>query len=310
MTNSIKVLVTGAHGFIGRHAARQFARHGHHVIGIGHGTWMADEWRSWGISQWYESDISELALKQFADVPDIIVHCAGSGSVAFSLTDPLADFHRTVTTTATVMDYVRTQSPATRVVYPSSASVYGSAKEMPIKENYHCAPISPYGVHKYMAEQMIMSYSQNYGVLTAIVRFFSVYGCGLRKQLLWDGCRKIAAGDNVFMGTGHEIRDWLHVDDAAELLCVAADQASCRSPVANGGTGEGISVRELLAHLASHVRPSEPPPTFSESPRLGDPNVYVADTSQARKWGWKPEAKWRERVSEYVAWWRLEMGDG
>ena len=246
-----KVFVAGAHGFIGRHVARYFARHGHTVAGMGHGNWKPDEWRSWGLSEWRVSDISIEDLARYANTPDVIFHCAGSGSVAFSFSDPLADFHRTVTTTANVLEYVRTKSPTTRVVYPSSASVYGIAEVLPITEDSRCAPISPYGVHKWIAEQLIVSYGRQYQISASIVRLFSVYGCGLKKQLLWDGCRQLASGNHVFMGTGNEMRDWLYVDDAAELLCVAADHASPLCPVANGGTGEGISVRELLTHLAN-----------------------------------------------------------
>jgi UDP-glucose 4-epimerase len=306
--DTAKILVTGAHGFIGRHAARCFARHGHIVIGMGHGRWMPDEWRSWGLSEWYESDISIPALCTHAGRPNVIVHCAGSGSVALSLTEPLEDFHRTVTTTASVLDYVRAISPSTRVVYPSSASVYGAAKTIPITEDTACAPISPYGSHKWMAEQLIVSYCRHYAVSASIVRFFSVYGCGLRKQLLWDGCQKLASGDRVFMGTGNEVRDWLHVDDAAELLRVSVRHASPACPIANGGTGEGVSVRELLTQLALSLRAEGGQIVFSESPRAGDPNIYIAETERAEKWGWMPVANWRERVAEYVAWWQLEMG--
>jgi UDP-glucose 4-epimerase len=303
-----KVLVTGAHGFIGRHIARRFAQQGQFVIGMGHGSWPADEWRSWGLGAWHETNISSGALGQYANGPDVIIHCAGSGSVAGSFDDPLADFHRTVTTTANVMEYVRKLSPATRVVYPSSASVYGIAKDIPIKEDSRCAPVSPYGVHKRIAEQIIISYGRHYATAASIVRLFSVYGCGLRKQLLWDGCRKLSSGNRVFMGTGNEVRDWIHVDDATELLQVAVNYASPVCPVANGGTGEGVSVREFLTHLGVCLRAGAEPPVFSEIPRAGDPSVYIADVTQASHWGWKPEAHWRERAAEYVAWWQLEMG--
>jgi UDP-glucose 4-epimerase len=303
-----KIVVTGAHGFIGRHTARYFARQGHEVTGLGHGGWKVDEWRSWGLSGWHETDISIGALDQYANRPDVILHCAGSASVGLSLSDPLTDFHRTVTTTANVMEYVRAKSPATRVVYPSSASVYGIAETLPIKEDSRCAPISPYGVHKWIAEQLVMSYGRHYRIAASIVRLFSVYGCGLRKQLLWDGCRKLASGDHIFMGTGNEVRDWLHVEDTAELLCVAADHASPLCPVVNGGTGEGVNVRELLTHIANCLHADGTKPEFSETLRSGDPSAYIADASQANSWGWKPAEHWRDRVAEYVAWWQLEMG--
>lgn len=297
------VLVTGANGFLGRHVARCFSRRGDTVLGIGHGEWSREEWERWGLSGWQRADVNLETLVQYTGIVSTIVHCAGGGSVASSIEDPLADFERTVATTAHVLEYVRKVEPSCRVVYPSSASVYGVVEELPIREDCHAAPISQYGVHKLMAEQMVASYARQFGTLTAIVRLFSVYGCGLRKQLLWDACRKFANHDNVFMGTGGEVRDWLHVEDAAELLFAAAEHASIECPTVNGGSGEGITVREVLIHLASSLIRSASMPTFSGMKRTGDPSQYIADIEASREWGWSPKCHWKEGVAEYALWW-------
>jgi UDP-glucose 4-epimerase len=298
------VLVTGAYGFLGRHVARLFAQKGHTVVGIGHGEWSREEWESWGLSAWHQGDITLAALKQYAGCPSLIVHCAGSGSVSFSVENPLADFERTVVTTAHVLEYVRLYAPSCRVVYPSSASVYGAVEAVPIREDCVAAPISQYGVHKLMAEQMVASYARQFGTPAAIVRLFSVYGCGLRKQLLWDACRKLSNNDTVFMGTGGEVRDWLHVEDAAELLSVAAEHASSACPTVNGGSGEGTTVRDVLFHLGSSLNPRKPPmATFSGMQRVGDPNHYIAHLEGSRAWAWQPTRGWRAGVAEYAAWW-------
>jgi UDP-glucose 4-epimerase len=300
----VHIVVTGAYGFLGRHVARLFAQKGYTVLGIGHGEWSREEWKLWGLSEWYEADITLAALQQYSGCPSLIVHCAGSGSVSFSVENPLADFERTVVTTAHVLEYIRLNAPSCRVVYPSSASVYGVVETVPIREDCRAAPISQYGVHKLVAEQMVASYARQFGTSAAIVRLFSVYGCGLRKQLLWDGCRKYANHDTVFMGTGDEVRDWLHVEDAAELLFLAADHASSTCPTVNGGSGEGATVRDVLVHLGNSLHPSEPPsPTFSGTQRVGDPNHYIAHIEGSRVWGWQPTRHWRAGVAEYAAWW-------
>jgi UDP-glucose 4-epimerase len=296
------IVITGAYGFLGRHVARLFARKGHTVFGIGHGEWSREEWETWGLSAWRQADITLAALKDYVECPSLIVHCAGGGSVSFSLEDPLSDFERTVVTTAHVFEYVRLHAPSCRVVYPSSASVYGTVETMPIREDCRAAPISQYGVHKLMAEQMTLSYARQFGISAAIVRLFSVYGCGLRKQLLWDASRKFANHDAVFNGTGDEVRDWLNVEDAAELLLAAAEHASPECPTVNGGSGIGVTVRDVLHHLGDLLR-CDLTPSFSGTRRTGDPSRYVADTSEAKAWGWQPNQHWKEGVAEYAAWW-------
>jgi UDP-glucose 4-epimerase len=296
------IVVTGAYGFLGRHVARLFAQKGHTVLGIGHGEWDREEWKSWGLSAWRQADITLASLKQYAGCPSLIVHCAGSGSVSFSVENPLTDFERTVVTTAHVLEYVRVHAPSCRIVYPSSASVYGTVETVPIREDCRAAPISQYGVHKLMAEQMVASYARQFSTSAAIVRLFSVYGCGLRKQLLWDACRKFANHDTVFMGTGDEVRDWLHVEDAAELLLAAAEHASPECPTVNGGSGEGVSVRDVLDHLG-HVLRGDLTPSFSGARRTGDPSMYVADIRNSDVWGWQPKRCWKEGMAEYALWW-------
>ena len=289
--------------FLGRHVARLLGRQGHTVIGIGHGDWQQQEWESWGLSAWYPADVNLQELQQHAGNPSAIIHCAGGSSVGFSITDPLADFERTVVTTAHVLEYIRLHAPACRIVYPSSASVYGTVETMPILESCPPAPISQYGTHKLMAEEMVSSYARQFGVSASIVRLFSVYGSGLRKQLLWDASSKLSRNDCVFMGSGDEVRDWLHVEDAATLLVQAATHASADCPIVNGGSGVGVTVRDVLQHLCLSLLQENTAVRFSGVRRPGDPSRYIANCDAARAWGWNPQRTWKQGVEEYAAWW-------
>lgn len=297
------VLVTGAYGFVGRNVAKQFANAGWAVVGIGHGSWARAEWRQWGISEWHAADITTDALLTYAGSPEVIVHCAGSGSVGFSVTHPQQDFQRTVGTTVAVLEFARLHATQARLVYPSSAGVYGVAEKLPIAESDLLAPVSPYGVHKKISEEMCCSYAHHFGVSVAIVRLFSVYGIGLRKQLLWDACMKIRNGGNTFFGSGMETRDWLHINDAASLLLAAGERASAECPIVNGGSGQGVLVREVLSELFVCFGRSDTP-QFSGVSRSGDPLHYIADIGRLCGWGWQPKTPWREGVREYAEWFK------
>jgi UDP-glucose 4-epimerase len=297
-----RAVVTGAAGFIGRHVARRLAQQGWRVTGIGHGTWGRDEWRRWGLEDWRSADVSLESLETYAGEPDLVVHCAGSGVVGFSLSHPHHDFLRTVGTTAAVLEFVRLSAPHARIVYPSSAGVYGIVHDLPIFESAPLNPVSPYGVHKRMAEELCIARSRHFGLSMAVVRFFSVYGPGLRKQLLWDACVRSQTEPRVpFHGSGLEVRDWLHVEDAAALLVAAHTRADRTCPIVNGGTGAATTVREVLNELYRALGVPHAP-EFSGQTRAGDPPGYVAENSAARSWGWSPSVDWQDGIRDYARW--------
>ena len=295
-------LVTGAYGFVGRHVARAASQAGYHVTGLGHGNWSRDESRAWGLADWRTDDITLESLLTYGGTPDVVVHCAGSGSVGFSMTHPQQDFSRTVVGTLAVLEFMRLGSPTTQLVLPSSAGVYGQCDTMPIAVNCALRPTSPYGLHKKMAEELCQSYARNFSLKCVLVRLFSVYGIGLRKQLIWDACQKISAGEAEFFGTGFETRDWIHVEDAASLLIQSAPHAGTTCPVANGGTGLANTIADIIDVVAQCF--SQGMPRFSGQSKPGDPTDYQADVSQAFAWNWRPSRAWRDEVGRYVDWYR------
>lgn len=275
-------LVLGAAGFIGRHVCREMNARGFTVHGVGHGGWTAEERSAFGVTRWHEADITLEALRVASDgsSPDVVVHCGGSGTVAHSYREPTSDFDRSVGTTLAALEFAREQAAPPRFVLTSSAAVYGDQGEVDLEEGARLGPMSPYGYHKVMAEQLCESYSRFFNVRTRVIRLFSVYGEGLRKQLLWDAMNKFRRGESSFFGTGDEMRDWIHVEDAARLIGLAATSPETLHTVYNGGHVKART-RDVLGALARAAQASSAP-TFSGEIHPGNPRRLTGSTSRAR----------------------------
>jgi UDP-glucose 4-epimerase len=297
-------LVLGASGFIGRHVCAVFAQQGFRVHGVGHGHWARDEWARWGLSRWVSADIHLESLGEAAagSAPRALVHCAGSGSVAYSYAAPLDDYHRSVSSTAALLEFARQHgSDHPRVVVASSAAVYGDQGEVDLAESATRSPMSPYGFNKTICENVCDSYSRFFSVQTSIVRLFSVYGEGLRKQLLWDAMNKFSRGESQFFGTGHEFRDWIHVDDAARLLCMAAVAPQAPFEIYNGAHTKATT-REVLTRLGHHSVPALEP-HFNGETHAGNPRRLTANWGRARsQLGWEPQVELGTGLARYAEW--------
>jgi len=304
--------ITGARGFIGRALARHLASAGVEVAGVGHGHWP--DAAAAGVDCWVNADIHAASLDLLlsrAGAPAAIYHLAGGSAVGPSFANPLEDFERTVHTTARLLEWVRCHAPDTPVVAVSSAAVYGAGHEGAIAETTPLAPYSPYGHHKAVMESLCRSYGDNFGLRTAIVRVFSAYGEGLRKQLPWDLCGRLAAGGRALTldGTGTERRDWIHVDDVVHSLVRVADASpSALCPVVNCGTGTTHTVADF-ARLLVDAWGTPCAIEFSGRARPGDPRSLVADVTRLRELVGLSPRPLAEGLAAYVRWFKGGAGD-
>lgn len=297
----MKLLITGAGGFLGHTIVHQFSSLGWDVCGIGRSveapTYSSPiEWRMMPLP---DPTLAELLLEQR---PDLIVHTAGSASVARSVEDPLYDFTQSVDVWSNVLDAVRRSGILCRVIFLSSAAVYGNPDYLPIDENYPTKPVSPYGYHKRMCEEIMEYYVRLYGLSICCARIFSAYGPGLRRQVVWDICQQaLVDGAIKLSGTGHESRDFIHATDVARAVAYMASEGDFKAGIYNVASGVSTSIRELADKIV-HLLKAPIPITFSGQSRSGDPLQWQADVTKLTLGGFECQKSLDTGLHEYLDW--------
>jgi UDP-glucose 4-epimerase len=307
------VWITGANGFIGRYLIRELADRGAPVHGLGHGAFAEADRGRLGLRTWLNGEIDAANLNALAAAhgpPSKVFHLAGGSSVGLSIELPLEDFSRTVASTARLLEWLRNRAPECLLVVTSSAAVYGADHAGPISESATLAPMSPYGHHKRMMEQLCQSYALSFGIRSLIVRLFSVYGPNLRKQLLWDVCSRLHQGGPALVlgGTGAEIRDWTDVRDVVRLLASLAELPPDQDyRVVNGGSGKPTRVADIAGMLVRGFG-RETAVSYSGVARRGDPHSLLADDGALCRIGFEWGIPVDRGIADYVTWFKGQAG--
>ena len=301
------ILVTGAAGFIGRYVAQLFFEKGWTVVGLDASS--ADAILTSKLSSYYRLALPSPNLGRVISGirPQVCVHCAGPASVGNSMEDPASDFNHSVMATFNLLDALRINAPGCRFLYPSSAAVYGNPSRLPVNESQIPNPISPYGFHKLICEQLAAEFHKVYGLPTSIVRIFSAYGVGLKRQVLWDICQK-ASAQNILrlQGTGNESRDFIHVSDIALAILLLAEKSPCKGDIYNLASGTETTIRGLQEIIVSELG-LEIPVEFNGLVVPGDPINWRADVSRISLMGFRPEIDLKEGVASYAKWYLTEV---
>jgi UDP-glucose 4-epimerase len=303
----MKILIVGGAGYVGSHAARCLRE-------AGYETWVYDSLilghaAAGPHAYFIQGDIldrTKLENVMREKQIDAVMHFAAFTLVGESVTDPAKYYQNNVVGSLTLMQAMHAAG-VNRLVFSSTAAVYGQPKENPIPETAEKLPVNPYGVTKLMVEYALADFARAYDFGFAALRYFNASGAHRTGEIGEDHqpeshliplVLQVALGQrphiSVF-GTDYPtpdgtcIRDYIHVEDLASAHLLALEKLTPGTQLQlNLGSGHGYSVREVI-DTCREVTGHAIPEVFAER-RAGDPPILVADPRQAEKiLGWKAQ---------------------
>jgi dTDP-glucose 4,6-dehydratase/UDP-glucose 4-epimerase len=292
----MKILIIGSKGFIGSHALHYFRHKNDEAYGCDVVVDYEDE-------KYFLIDATQPSFQEpFKAIDfDVCINCSGAASVPFSIQNPLHDFQLNTTNVFLVLNSIKEYQPLCKFINLSSAAVYGNPVSLPIQESHSITPVSPYGEHKRMSEEICQEFHKYFSIPTCNLRIFSAYGEGLRKQLLWDLYKKSLQNKVELFGTGHETRDFIFISDlliAIDLIIQKADFNGESINIANGIQSKIKDITSMFfeaLHYKGEVR-------FIGTNREGDPLHWEADITKLKSFGYASTTNLQQGIEKYIEW--------
>ena len=263
----MRVLITGGLGFIGTNLAIECLSKGWQVVIVDNGKQITNQIRKSIIQQYGSPKIYQTSVKNFVITNkykdfDVVFHLAALPSVLYSIEQPLKSFKNNVTeTTLMLLTEAKDDANIRRIVFASSAAVYGNACEFPIREDAIKNPISPYGMHKLHGEQILRIHGRLKDIDTVSLRYFNVYG---PYQLSNGPYATVVSAwlhnikDNLPLrkdGSGEQTRDMVYVQDIVKANILAAEYADTfNGDAINIASGSEISNNQILEMLSTKFK--------------------------------------------------------
>jgi UDP-arabinose 4-epimerase len=325
------VLVTGGAGYIGSHVCKALAAAGYRPVtydNLSEGHRWAVRWGPLERGNLSHTARLENAIRRYR--PEAVIHLAGVIAAGESVSNPAKYYEINVAGTLSLLGVMRQQGIG-RIVFSSSAAVYGEPQSTPMTEDHPLAPINPYGAGKLACERMIQDFSAAYGLRSIALRYFNAAGADPAGDIgeahriethLVPLVLGAALGERPYVsvyGTDYPtrdgtcVRDYIHVSDlaAAHVLAMEFLDGQPGAHVFNLGTGSGATVAEVIA--AARRVTGRSIDVRNQPRRTGDPAVLVADAALAKaRLGWAPARTDLEQVISSAWRWhnrdKLNMG--
>ena len=317
----MRILVTGAAGFIGSHLCERLLRRGHDVVGMDSFDSFYDPWikernlaAARAMDRFVEVRGDIRDAEAYAHIPgeiDCVVHLAARAGVRPSIEEPELYFDVNVSGTVTLLEFMRRRN-IQRLVFGSSSSVYGDSAPVPFSEEDRAdRPISPYAATKRSGELLVHSHADLYGMSAVCLRFFTVYGPRQRPDLaIHKFARLLHTGEPIPMfGDGSTERDYTEIEDILDGV-EGAIHYLARHPrayeIVNLGGARTIALHRMIRLLSEALDVEPRIRTLPDQP--GDVRRTFADVRKAQRlFGYAPSVPFEEGLYRFAAWYRQEQ---
>jgi nucleoside-diphosphate-sugar epimerase len=253
----MKILITGGYGFIGSHVVDKFHGEGHEVVIIDN----LSTGKKKNVKNQHKSYIVNISSKECDEIFikekfDIVVHLAAQVDVRTSIKDPLLDTESNILGLVNILNLSKKYG-VSKLVFASSAAVYGDQNALPLNEGTICNPINPYGVNKLLGEYYCRQWTRLYDLDTLIFRFSNVYGPG-QSELGESGVittfiqKALRQQEITVYGDGTQTRDFIFVGDLTEAISKSVQQGL--SGIYNLSTNTETSVNQIMDLLKSETK--------------------------------------------------------
>ena len=303
-----RVLVTGGAGFIASHLVDTLICAGVEVTVLDNLTtgFLTNVNKMARFCKGEASSPGDLS-QAMSPQPDAIFHLAGDGrtkETQLGWLEPQANAQSNIMGTLNILEAAVSKEPFPKVVFSSSAAVYGNADVATVSEAHPLRPVSPYGVSKLAGEKYCQAYAYEYGLNVSIARLFNIYGPRQSRYVMHDLLRKLHVHPSRIevLGDGQQIRDYCYVSDAVEALILLAQEGQAGAAY-NISSGSPISIRELVEllltteGLSNHTEVS-----YTGSSWRGDIPRLEADTTALNRLGFIPEVPLVEGLKRLSRW--------
>ena len=295
----MKVLVTGAAGFVAPHVAKRLSAAGHEVL-------LTDLSSRDGEEPTVAADLTSLEdMQRVTRGVDAVCHLGGVGDVYLAAEKPHLAASANVVGTATLLEACRING-VQKIVYASTWEVYGPPKYEPIDEQHPCNPDHPYNITKLAGERLVMAYDELKGLPTVALRLGTAYGLGMRPNSVFSlFIQRALKGEPISIaGTGEQTRQFTHARDIGEAFALALGKP-VHGEVFNIVAEETVSIR-MLAEIVTSQLPTE----IQYGPaRAGDVAPAQISSAKARSiLGWSPATDFKAGLLELIEWYEAKRG--